>query len=173
MASRLRLYNPFPGLRELRLGPGRECMPALVLAIFLVSACGEMERSETNLVVVGDSASAGHQNGCTVHTQQGNGYAKLLANQAGWRLDQPLISEPGVRPCMEILITGDITTIQRMAGGGDPNDPATWGSRLDPSATNGVTAKMGMDATVPLGALENEFRPLIIPGADGVDIENL
>ncbi len=51
--------------------------------------------------------------------------------------------------------------------------PGAWGSRLDPSAKNGVTAKMGMDATVPLGALENEFRPLIIPGADGVDIENL
>ncbi len=51
--------------------------------------------------------------------------------------------------------------------------PGAWGSRLDPSATNGVTAKMGLDATVPPGALENEFRSLVIPGADEVDVENL
>jgi 2,5-furandicarboxylate decarboxylase 1 len=44
--------------------------------------------------------------------------------------------------------------------------PGAWGSRLDPSARGGVTAKMGMDATVPVGSLEKEFKSLIIPGAD-------
>lgn len=44
--------------------------------------------------------------------------------------------------------------------------PGAWGSRLDPSASDGVTAKMGMDATVPVGSLEKEFRSLRIPGAD-------
>ncbi len=44
--------------------------------------------------------------------------------------------------------------------------PGAWGSRLDPSAEGGVTAKMGMDATAPLGELEGRFRSLRIPGAE-------
>ena len=48
--------------------------------------------------------------------------------------------------------------------------PGAWGSRLDPSAEDGVTAKMGMDATVPVGALEGKFRSLRIPGEDEAEI---
>lgn len=48
--------------------------------------------------------------------------------------------------------------------------PGAWGSRLDPSAKDGVTAKMGLDATVPIGALEGKFRPLRIPGEDEAEI---
>jgi 2,5-furandicarboxylate decarboxylase 1 len=48
--------------------------------------------------------------------------------------------------------------------------PGAWGSRLDPSAKDGVTAKMGIDATVPIGALEGKFRPLRIPGEDEAEI---
>lgn len=44
--------------------------------------------------------------------------------------------------------------------------PGAWGSRLDPSAKDGVTAKMGLDATVPVGGLEKEFRSLKVPGED-------
>lgn len=93
---------------------------------------------DINLVVMGDSLSAGHQNGCTVHYQQGHGYIKLLANQAGWHLNLPLMSDPGVRPCMEIMVSGDITSIQRQPVPGDVNDPVTWGQRLYPGeqATN-------------------------------------
>ncbi len=38
------------------------------------------------------------------------------------------------------------------------------GSKLDPSANNGITSKMGLDATAPLGSLEKEFRTIKIPG---------
>lgn len=44
--------------------------------------------------------------------------------------------------------------------------PGAWGSRLDPSARDGVTAKMGLDATAPLGGLDGHFRSLRIPGAE-------
>ena len=47
--------------------------------------------------------------------------------------------------------------------------PGAWGSRLDPSAEDGVTAKMGLDATAPLGELEGHFRSLRIPGAEDAE----
>jgi 2,5-furandicarboxylate decarboxylase 1 len=47
--------------------------------------------------------------------------------------------------------------------------PGAWGSRLDPSAEDGVTAKMGLDATAPVGGLEGAFRSLKIPGAENAD----
>jgi len=48
--------------------------------------------------------------------------------------------------------------------------PGAWGSRLDPSAREGVTAKMGLDATAPVGALEGDYCPLRIPGAESLDL---
>lgn len=50
--------------------------------------------------------------------------------------------------------------------------PGAWGSRLDPSAHEGVTAKMGLDATAPLGTLETSFCPLRIPGADTLNLDD-
>ena len=47
--------------------------------------------------------------------------------------------------------------------------PGAWGSRLDPSAESGVTAKMGLDATAPLGELEGHFRSLKIPGVEDAE----
>lgn len=47
--------------------------------------------------------------------------------------------------------------------------PGAWGSRLDPSAGDGVTTKMGLDATAPLGGLEGAFRALRIPGAEDAE----
>jgi len=44
------------------------------------------------------------------------------------------------------------------------------GSRLDPSARNGVGAKMGLDATRPLDADEMKFKRIRVPGEDEVDL---
>ena len=53
----------------------------------------------SRLVVVGDSLSAGFQSGSLIETAQVNGYAALIANQAGVDLALPLIASPGVRMC--------------------------------------------------------------------------
>jgi 2,5-furandicarboxylate decarboxylase 1 len=43
------------------------------------------------------------------------------------------------------------------------------GSKLDPSSHNGVSAKMGIDATVPLDAAPGKFTRIRVPGEEAVD----
>jgi 2,5-furandicarboxylate decarboxylase 1 len=47
------------------------------------------------------------------------------------------------------------------------------GSMLDPSANNGVGAKMGLDATKPLSAGEMKFKRIRVPGEELVDVEQV
>jgi 2,5-furandicarboxylate decarboxylase 1 len=48
----------------------------------------------------------------------------------------------------------------------------TQGSKLDPTTTeDGVGAKMGLDATVPLAADEFTFTRIAVPGEDTVDLD--
>ena len=47
------------------------------------------------------------------------------------------------------------------------------GSRLDPSSNNGVSAKLGIDATVPLDAPEFRYKRIRIPGEDKVDLASV
>jgi lysophospholipase L1-like esterase len=70
------------------------------------------------LVIVGDSLSAGFQNFSLYDSQsapgvplggQRNGYAALIAQQAGVSLNLPLVSYPGVPPAFSIDATGNIT----------------------------------------------------------------
>jgi 2,5-furandicarboxylate decarboxylase 1 len=49
--------------------------------------------------------------------------------------------------------------------------PQSMGSKLDPSTSDGIGAKMGLDATVPLGAPEGKFRRIRVPGEDSVDLD--
>jgi 2,5-furandicarboxylate decarboxylase 1 len=45
------------------------------------------------------------------------------------------------------------------------------GSMLDPSSRDGVGAKMGIDATVPLKAPPEKFKRIRVPGEDTIDLE--
>jgi 2,5-furandicarboxylate decarboxylase 1 len=47
--------------------------------------------------------------------------------------------------------------------------PGAHGSRLDPSSADGVGAKMGIDATIPLGADPMRFKRIRVPGEEAVD----
>jgi 2,5-furandicarboxylate decarboxylase 1 len=49
----------------------------------------------------------------------------------------------------------------------------TQGSKLDPSTDGGVGAKMGLDATVPLGAPEMAFTRIRVPGEREMDVDGL
>ncbi len=77
------------------------------LTLFSISlACVTLHAQSTNsggnvkpgplrLVVVGDSLSAGVQNFSLLDTQQPHGFAKVIADQAGWPLTLPLVPFPG------------------------------------------------------------------------------
>ena len=47
------------------------------------------------------------------------------------------------------------------------------GSRLDPSAADGVSAKMGLDATIPLGAPEMKYKRIRVPGEEAVVLDEV
>jgi len=51
--------------------------------------------------------------------------------------------------------------------------PESQGSKLDPSTRNGVGAKMGLDATKPLGASEMTFKRIRVPGEERVDVDRV
>jgi 2,5-furandicarboxylate decarboxylase 1 len=51
--------------------------------------------------------------------------------------------------------------------------PNSMGSKLDPSTSDGIGAKMGLDATVPLNAPEGKFRRIRVPGEDSVDLDSV
>ena len=44
------------------------------------------------------------------------------------------------------------------------------GSKLDPSSRDGISAKMGLDATVPLDTSEFKFTRIQVPGERDVDL---
>jgi lysophospholipase L1-like esterase len=60
----------------------------------------------TRLVVVGDSLSAGFQSGSLIESAQVNGYAALIAEQAGVQLPLPLIAAPGVPNVLRLVSPG-------------------------------------------------------------------
>ena len=71
----------------------------IVSLLLALPAWAERDRADlSRLVVVGDSLSAGFQNGSLLETQQPHGYASLVAAQAGVPLALPLIAAPGFPP---------------------------------------------------------------------------
>src|SRR5438874_9815036 len=69
-----------------------------LLAAFSAVGFAQKRADLSRLVVVGDSLSAGFQNGSLLETQQPHGYASLVARQAGVPLALPLIAAPGFPP---------------------------------------------------------------------------
>ena len=70
----------------------------------------------SNVVVIGDSLSAGFQNGALLDTQQPNGWASLVAAQAGFTLTLPLIAPPGVPSVIQLISAGIPPAIQQAPG---------------------------------------------------------
>ena len=67
-------------------------------------------------VVIGDSLSAGFQNGSLLDSQQPNGWASLVAKQANFSLALPLIASPGVPAVLELESLGPPPVIQQASG---------------------------------------------------------
>ena len=49
--------------------------------------------------------------------------------------------------------------------------PNSQGSKLDPSTEDGVGAKMGRDATIPVNAPEMKFKRIRVPGEEEIDLD--
>lgn len=56
----------------------------------------------TSVIWVGDSLTAGYQNGSLLDSQQVHGYAALVAAQANFRITLPLIAPPGAPSVLEL-----------------------------------------------------------------------
>ena len=59
----------------------------------------------TNVVFIGDSLTAGFQNGSLLDTQQPHGYASLVATQANFTITLPLIAPPGAPAVLQLYST--------------------------------------------------------------------
>lgn len=99
----------------------------LTLAIVLVAVPARAQTLDTRgrhhrkadlsrLVIVGDSLSAGFQNGSLLDSQQTHGYAALVAAQAGVPLILPLIAPPGIPNVLELISVGPPPILVRAPG---------------------------------------------------------
>ena len=99
---------------------------AVALALFALGGCANKPAPIqppaptsgpfVNVVFLGDSLSAGFQNGSLVDTQQPNGFGSLVAQQAQFPLQLPLIAAPGVPAVLELVSTGFPPGIAQQGG---------------------------------------------------------
>src|SRR5690349_19160117 len=87
-----------------------------LLATLSAVGCAQKRAGLSRLVVVGDSLSAGFQNGSLLDVQQPHGYASLVANQAGSTLTLPLIAAPGIPNVLTLASLGPPPVIVRAPG---------------------------------------------------------
>lgn len=70
----------------------------------------------TRTVFIGDSITAGFQNASLLDTQQPNGYANLIAKQAGFQINLPLIEPPGAPAVLQLVSVGPPPVVQQESG---------------------------------------------------------
>jgi len=88
----------------------------LITALPANAGDGQRKPDFSRLVVVGDSLSAGFQNGGLLDIQQVNGYASLIANQTHSTLPLPLILTPGIPNILTLISPGPPPVIAPLPG---------------------------------------------------------
>jgi phospholipase/lecithinase/hemolysin len=68
------------------------------------------------VVFLGDSLTAGYQNGSLLDTQQPNGFANLVSQQAKFAITLPLIAPPGVPPVLQLVSAAFPPTVKQASG---------------------------------------------------------
>lgn len=98
---------------------------AVLAAVVVLTGCGFFDNNHKSsgtapnfatTVVIGDSLSAGFQSGSLLDTQQPNGWASLVAMQAGFKLALPLIAPPGVPAVLQLVSVGPPPVIKQASG---------------------------------------------------------
>lgn len=126
-------------IRTTRPAPVRASNPAaglLLAPILALSGCGWFGSGSTptpapsaspftNVVFVGDSLTAGFQNGSLLDTQQTNGYANLIATQAKFSIVLPLIAAPGAPAVMRLVSLGPPPVTATASGTSTGRDDVT------------------------------------------------
>ncbi|MFL6429405.1 MAG: SGNH/GDSL hydrolase family protein, partial [Acidobacteriaceae bacterium] len=79
----------------------------------------------TSVVFLGDSLMAGYQNGSLLDTQQPNGFANLVAQQAKFSIILPLIAPPGAPPVLKLVSAGFPPVIESSGGTTSGRDNGT------------------------------------------------
>jgi lysophospholipase L1-like esterase len=107
----------------------------------------------TNVVFIGDSLTAGFQNGSLLDTQQPNGYPSLIAKQAGFAITLPLIAPPGAPAVLQLYTTTFPPVVKAESG--------TTTGRDNPTA-------QPTNLAVPGHTLDNviNYSPPVIPTSD-------
>jgi len=94
----------------------------LLLLVAVLPAWAQKRADLSRLVVVGDSLSAGFQNGSLLDSQQPHGYASLIAQQAEVDLPLPLIAPPGIPNVLVLVSAGPPPVIVRAPGASTGRD---------------------------------------------------
>jgi hypothetical protein len=94
---------------------------SLTLALLFLGLAPDVDAKSnradlSRLVVVGDSLSAGFQNGSLLVSQQVHGYASLIAEQAGVDLPLPEIADPGIPNVLALVDPGPPPVIVKVGG---------------------------------------------------------
>jgi lysophospholipase L1-like esterase len=76
-------------------------------------------------VFLGDSLTAGYQNGSLLDSQQPHGYANLIAQQANFKLTLPLIAPPGLPSVLQLVSVGPPAVIHQASGTSTGRDDLT------------------------------------------------
>ena len=106
---------------------------ALAVVVAGVLGCGSSSSSQgksatpgfETTVVIGDSLSAGFQSGSLLDSQQPNGWASLIAKQAGFNLVLPLIGAPGAPAVLELASLGPPPVLTQASGSSPGRDNPT------------------------------------------------
>jgi lysophospholipase L1-like esterase len=98
----------------------RNRLAGVVIILELIACAALPAQGQTadlsRLVVVGDSLTAGFQNGSLRGSQQVHGIAAVIAQQAGVPLAQPLIGEPGIPNALQLISVGPPLVIAPLPG---------------------------------------------------------
>ena len=96
---------------------------ACAIGLLAVTSCGGSAPKITTgsanfstVVYIGDSLTAGFQNGSLLDSQQPNGWAAQLAKQANYKIVLPLIAPPGAPAVLQLVSLGPPPVIQQVSG---------------------------------------------------------